>query len=256
MWGAQPFSECVQSAVKGVEQGYVSLRLAGFWPGSKLTATQEVTQIAEQIERVREAIGFDIDLGIECHRNFMPEEAITLATTCPLSDALFEDPLAPESLEAMEYVARHVHIPMATGERFYNIYQFKDLIDRKIVSLIRCDPSLAGGYTQCKKIAGMAEAAFIGIFPHLMGSPVNIAAFVQFDASIPKIFLHENYIGSDVFNDLSIIRSNGRVAIFLCRIAQVSDWKFKKINWPSIPTSPSRLTAPSALMVPSCISKP
>jgi galactonate dehydratase len=202
--GGATIDECVQSAAKGVEQGYISLRMMGSWPGcEKLNATQEITQIVERVKHVREAIGYEIDLGIECHRNFMPEEAILLGNELAAYRMLYyEDPLAPESIEALEYVARHVHIPIATGERFYNIYQFKDLIDRKIVSLIRSDPSLAGGYTQCKKIAGMAEAAFISIFPHLMGSPVNIAAFVQFDASIPNYFLHENYIGSDAFNDI------------------------------------------------------
>ena len=71
-----------------------------------------------------------------------------------------------------------------------------------MVSLIRPDLSLAGGYTQGKKIAGMAEAAFVGIFPHLMGSPVNIAAFVQLDAAIPNFVLHESHTFADAFNDI------------------------------------------------------
>ena len=63
--GGATVDECVQSAVKGVEQGYVSLRLAGFWPGcEKLTATQEVTQIAERIKQVREAIGTRFELAV------------------------------------------------------------------------------------------------------------------------------------------------------------------------------------------------
>ena len=71
-------------------------------------------------------------------------------------------------------------------ERFYNIYQFKDLIDRKVVSLVRPDLSLAGGFTQVKKIAAIAEPAFVGIFPHLMGSPVNNSAFAHLAAAIPN----------------------------------------------------------------------
>ena len=105
---------------------------------------------------------------------------------------------------------------MATGELFFNIFLFKDLIDRKIVSLIRADLSLAGGYTQLKKIAGIAEAAFIGIFPHLMGSPLNIAAFVHLDAAIPNYFLMESYTTSDVFNDIvdhPVTRQGGYILV-------------------------------------------
>ena len=137
------------------------------------------------VAAIRDAIGDDVDLGLEMHRNLRPEEAITLAHELPPFRILYyEDPLAPECNEALAYVARHVNLPLATGERYYNLYQFKELIDSGTVSLIRPDLSLAGGYTQLKKIAGMAEAAFIGIFPHLMGSPVNIAAIVQLDAAV------------------------------------------------------------------------
>ena len=78
-------------------------------------------------------MGYEIDLGLEIHRNLRPEEAVTLAhELLPFRILYYEDPLAPESTEAVDYVARHIHLPVATGERFYSIQQFKDLIDRKI----------------------------------------------------------------------------------------------------------------------------
>ena len=155
------------------------------------------------VDAIRDAVGYSIDLGVEIHRNLRPEEAIILAgELLPYRLLYYEDPLAPESVDAMQYVARQTHLPIATGERFYSLQQFKDLIDRQIVSMIRPDLSLAGGYTQCKKIAGMAEAAFVGIFPHLMGSPVNIAAFIQFDAAIPNFVLHESHTFADAFNEI------------------------------------------------------
>ena len=169
----------------------------------KKTASQVIGDAVATVAAVRDAIGYDIDLGLEIHRNLRPEEAIVLAhEMLPFRILYCEDPLAPQSLEAMEYIARTIPLPMATGERFYNIFQFKDLIDRKIVSLIRPDLSLAGGFTQVRKVAAIAEAAFVGIFPHLMGSPVNIAAFCQLDASIPNYMLMENNTGADVFNEI------------------------------------------------------
>jgi galactonate dehydratase len=196
--------ERAASAQEAVEAGYVSLRTQPFFANwEQQTPTKTIGDAVAIVDAIRGAVGYEIDLGVEIHRNLRPEEAIVLAKELePYRMLYYEDPLAPESVEAVDYIAKHINIPLATGERFYNIFQFKDLIDRKTVSLIRADVSLAGGYTQMKKIAGMAEAAFIGIFPHLMGSPVNIAAFIQFDASIPNFFLHEAYTYADPFNDL------------------------------------------------------
>jgi galactonate dehydratase len=193
-----------ESARQQVAAGYLSLRTQPFFPNwEQQTPTQTITDAIAIVAAIREEVGFGIDLGVEVHRNLRPEEAIILAgELAPYRMMYYEDPLAPETLEPMEYIARHINLPMATGERFYNIFQFKDLIDRKIVSLIRPDVSLAGGYTQLKKIAGMAEAAFVGIFPHLMGSPVNVVAFSHFDAAIPNYVLMESHTPADAFNEI------------------------------------------------------
>ena len=187
-----------ESARQRVEQGFISLRMIPFPSGfEEQTPTQVITTAVDMVRAVREAIGDGIDLGLEIHRNLRPEEAIVLARELePFKVLYYEDPLMPQSIEPLEYIAQHIDIPLATGERFYNMYQFKDLIDRKIVSLIRPDVSLAGGYTQVKKICAMAEAAFVGIFPHLMGSPVNNAVFAQLAAAIPNyVVMEHNVLG-------------------------------------------------------------
>ncbi len=202
--GGATVPECAASAQQQVSAGYLSLRMSPFLPGfERKTPSQVIGEAVAMVAAVRDAVGFNIDLGLEIHRNLRPEEAIILARELlPFRILYYEDPLAPESLEPMEYIAKTVPLPMATGERFYNIYQFKDLIDRKIVSLIRPDLSLAGGFTQVKKIAAIAESAFVGIFPHLMGSPVNIAAFCQLDAAIPNYVLMESHPTADAFNEI------------------------------------------------------
>ena len=198
--GGATVDECAANAQQQVAAGYISLRMSPFLPGfERKTPSQVVGEAVAMVAAVRDAVGFNIDLGLEIHRNLRPEEAIILARELlPFRILYYEDPLAPESLESMEYIAKTVPLPMATGERFYNIFQFKDLIDRKI----RPDLSLAGGFTQVKKIAAIAESAFVGIFPHLMGSPVNIAAFCQLDAAIPNYVLMESHPTADAFNDI------------------------------------------------------
>jgi galactonate dehydratase len=183
-----------ESARQQVEKGYVSLRTTPFLPGfERLSATAIVKQAVQVVAAIRDAVGDEIDLGLEIHRNLDPDTAIMLGRELePFRILYYEDPLAPESIEALDYVARHVDLPIATGERFYSIQQFKELMDKKTVAMIRPDVSLVGGFTQIVKIAGMAEASFIGVFPHLMGSPVNIAAFVQFAARTPNFRLMES----------------------------------------------------------------
>jgi galactonate dehydratase len=194
-----------ESAAGNVEKGYTSLRTTPFFSDwTEQGSTKLIKTAVEIVRAIREAVGDEIDLGLEIHRNLTPDEAILLAKELePFRILYYEDPLAPQSIDALEYVARHVDIPIATGERFYNLYQFKELIDSKTVSMIRPDLSLVGGFTQAKKIAALAEASFVGIFPHLMGSPVNTAAFIQFDASIPNYVLHEsNQIDEHPLNEI------------------------------------------------------
>jgi galactonate dehydratase len=186
--------ERAQVARDLVAQGYQSLRTQPFFRGWETqNSTATIGMVVDIVGAIRDAIGYEIDFGVEIHRNLTPAEAIIAARELePFRLLYYEDPTAPESLEALEYIARHVDIPIAAGERSHNIFQFKELIDSGTVSLIRPDLSLAGGFTQCKKIAGIAEASFIDLFPHLMGSPVNRAAFVHLNASIPNYALMES----------------------------------------------------------------
>ena len=194
-----------ESAMRSVENGFTSLRTTPFFPGWEKQGPSQVIQAAvEIVKAIRQAVGDEIDLGLEIHRNLAPGEAIVLAgELAPYRILYYEDPLPPQSIDALAHVAQHVHIPIATGERFYNMYQFKELIDRKVVGMIRPDLSLAGGFTQGSKIAALAEASFVGVFPHLMGSPVNSAAFAQFGASIPNYVLQEsNRVNDHPLNEI------------------------------------------------------
>ena len=194
--------EHVCKARTAVDQGYTSLRSMPFLPDWEAQPpTSYIGSAVDIISAIREEVGYDIDLGVELHRNLAPDAAVILAKEiAPLRILYYEDPVAPESLTALKYVAEHVDIPIAAGERCHSLFEFRMLLDSGTSAMIRPDLSLAGGYTQCKKIAAYAEAAFVQVFPHLMGSPVNLAAFVQFDASIPNYALMES--GSTALNEI------------------------------------------------------
>ncbi len=187
-------AEHAERARAAIAAGYTSVRTMPFLPDwEKQTASRYIGSAIEITSAVREAVGPDVDLGVEIHRNLSPDEAVILGRALePLRLLYYEDPVPPESLDALRYVAQHVDIPVAFGERSHSLTQFKALLDTEAVSMIRPDVSLAGGLTQCRKIAAYAEASFVGIFPHLMGSPVNVAAFVHFAASIPNFVVMES----------------------------------------------------------------
>lgn len=196
--------EQAASARASVERGYTSLRAMPFFTGfEQKPSTQVIDDAVAIVRAIREAVGYGIDLGVELHRNLGKTEAVVLGNElAPYRILYYEDPLAPESTQSLRYIAAQVNLPIAAGERSYNLYQFKEVLDTGAVALIRPDLSLAGGFTQVKKIAALAEAAFVGVFPHLMGSPVNQAAFVQLDAAIPNYVLQEDHRVADVLNEI------------------------------------------------------
>lgn len=200
--GGDTIETHVETARKAVSEGYSSLRIMPFLPRwEDTTPTSYIGTAVEIVARVREAIGYDIDLGVELHRNFGPDETVVLAREIePFRILYLEDPVAPESLEALRYVADRVNLPIAAGERLWNLFGFTELLATRTAAWIRPDLSLAGGFTQCRKIAACAEANFVKVFPHLMGSQVNLAAFVQFAAATPNYVLMEGQ--ATVLNDL------------------------------------------------------
>jgi galactonate dehydratase len=144
------------------------------------------------VRRYREAVGKEVDLCIEIHRRLTPSEAIVLARGIePFHPFFYEDPILPDSFDAMALVAQNIHIPIATGERLHTIYEFEALLSRGAVQYVRPDVCLAGGLTGSKKIAALAEAHYVGVVPHNPLSPVSTAACLQLAACIPNFALQE-----------------------------------------------------------------
>ena len=159
--GGATLEERATSARQCVADGFTSLRTSPFFADfEKRESSQVVTEAIDVIAAIRDAVGYDIDLGVEIHRNLQPDEAITLAKAVePCRLKYYEDPLAPESNEAHAYIAQHIDIPLALGERNFLVTQFKELIDSQIAAFIRPDLSLTGGFTQMKKFPGQARSS-------------------------------------------------------------------------------------------------
>jgi galactonate dehydratase len=156
------------------------------------THADKMQDAIDTVRRYREAVGNEVDLCIEIHRRLTPAEAMVLAEGIePYHPFFFEDPIPPDNLDAMDLLAHKVRIPIATGERFTTMAQFENLLQRGAVQYIRPDVCLAGGVTNCKKIAALAEAHNAQVVPHNPLSPVSTAACVQLAACIPNFALQE-----------------------------------------------------------------
>jgi galactonate dehydratase len=156
------------------------------------TYADKIEDAIDTVRRYREAVGNEVDLCIEIHRRLTPAEAVALAEGIAQYHPFFiEDPILPDNLDAMDLIARKINIPIATGERFFTTQQFETLMERGAVQYIRTDVCLAGGLTNCKKIAALAETHYAQVVPHNPLSPVSTAACIQLAACIPNFALQE-----------------------------------------------------------------
>jgi galactonate dehydratase len=192
-----------EQALACVEQGYTAVRLypfgdfgaADFEEGRGLESMSYAAMIRsaeERVAAVREALGPDVDIMIDVVNRLSPAEAIAVGRALePYRLFFFEDPIEPENMDAWQYVAANVPMPVAMGERLYTIYQFQDLLEHKGAAFVRPDLSLAGGFSNIKKIAALAEAYYAGVVPHNPLSCVLTAACAQLSASIHNLTVLE-----------------------------------------------------------------
>lgn len=155
---------------------------------------------AEFCRKIREAVGNQCDLLIGTHGQMTPAGAVRLAKRLEPFDPLwFEEPVPPGQADAMAEVARKTAIPIATGERLTTKYEFRELLDRGAASILQMNLGRVGGILEAKKIAGMAEAYYAQIAPHLYNGPIGAAASIQLGAASPNFLIQESIMTFDGF---------------------------------------------------------
>jgi len=186
--------ELVEGCRRAKRMGFTAVgHLSPFVPESfDMPHSMMMRDAADRVGEYREAVGDDVDLCIEIHRELRPAQAIVLGRLIERHRPMFyEDPVPPDNLDAMARVARHVNIPIATGERLLTPQEFEMLMRRDAAEYIRPDVCTVGGLTGAKKIAAIAEANYVGVIPHNPLSRVSTAACVQLAACIPNFVIQE-----------------------------------------------------------------
>ncbi len=184
-------------AAEVAAMGYTAIKWDPFARAGLFIDTETADAAVANVRAVREAVGSKVDLCIEVHGRLSPANAIRIGKRLEeFTPFFYEEPIPPENLDALALVARAVHIPVATGERLFTKWGFRDLFEKQAAAVIQPDICHAGGILELKKIAAMAETYYIGFAPHNPNGPICTAASIQVDACTPN-FLIQEFVISD-----------------------------------------------------------
>ncbi len=192
--GGDTGEELAEDALRAKQQGFTAVRFTPFPNDYYLhkSYTEWADEAVERVGMVKDAVGSDVDICVEIHRQMNPAESIWLGRRLEQFNPFFyEDPMLPDSPARMAEVQAQCNIPIATGERFTTIFEYQQLLENGGCAYVRPDLCLCGGLSGCKKVAAMAEAQHVKVIPHNPLSPVSTAACVQLDACIPNFALQE-----------------------------------------------------------------
>ncbi|MEQ6390664.1 galactonate dehydratase [Bacillaceae bacterium S4-13-58] len=189
-------SDVGQAAKEVVDAGFTAVKMNGTEELQYVDSYQKIDEAVERIAAVREAVGPYVGIGIDFHgRVHKPMAKILAKELEPFHPMFIEEPVLAENNEALREIAQHTNIPIATGERMFSRWDFKNLLSEGYVDIIQPDLSHAGGITECKKIFSMAEAYDVAVAPHCPLGPIALAACLQVDATSHNAFIQEQSLG-------------------------------------------------------------
>ena len=184
--------ECAERSSGRLKDGFRALKIAPFGATRIVDTPRVVKDAVDKVKAVREAVGDDIDIGIDCHGRLSPSMAILMAKALePYSPMFLEEPCLPENVDTMVTIARSTPIPIATGERLFTRWGFREVLEKQAAAILQPDLCHAGGIMECRKIAAMAEVYYAAVAPHNPLGPISLAACFQLDACTPNFLIQE-----------------------------------------------------------------
>jgi galactonate dehydratase len=161
-------------------------------PARYVETPAAVQYAAERFAELRKAMGNDVDIAIDFHGAISPATAKLLIKALePYQPMFIEEPCQAQNHDIMADIARGTHLPIATGERVFTKWGFREVLEKKAATILQPDCCHAGGITEVRLIAGMAEAYYASVAPHNPLGPISLAAGVQIAASIPNFLCQE-----------------------------------------------------------------
>ncbi len=179
-----------------VDRGFKTIKINGTDKLRFLDSFAEVDALLDRMGLIRERFGNAINVGIDFHgRVHKPMAKILMRKLVEFNPIFIEEPLLSENLEGIIELARNSSIPIALGERLFSRWDFKRVLESNVVDIIQPDVSHAGGITECRKIAAMAEAYDVALALHCPLGPIALAACLQVDAVSYNAAIQEQSLG-------------------------------------------------------------
>ena len=178
------------------EAGFCAIKMNATEELQMVDSYEKIDQVLERVAAIREKCGKYFGIAIDFHGRVHKPMAKILAKKLEEFDPMFiEEPVLCEHMENFKEIAVACNIPIATGERLYSRYDFKRLLQAGGVDIIQPDLSHAGGITEVKKIAAMAEAYDVALAPHCPLGPIALSACLNVDAVSYNAVIQEQSIG-------------------------------------------------------------
>jgi galactonate dehydratase len=177
-----------------VAEGFCAFKtgVAGGRPARMVETKAFVDRAAEHFAALRTAAGPEVDIAIDFHGAVPPATSRLLIKALePYQPMFVEEPVPCQDVALMAEIARGTFLPIAAGERIFTKWGFRDLLEKRAAAILQPDLCHAGGITEVRLIAGMAEAYYVSIAPHNPLGPVSLAAGIQLAAAIPNFLCQE-----------------------------------------------------------------
>jgi galactonate dehydratase len=182
-----------EGAKEAVKRGFSAFKCRPFsFEGLRDNEAREIRRAAALLAAAREGAGPDVDIFIECSEFLSPRTAVMMdEALAPSRPGWFEEPIPFENAKVMADVQRQIRTPIATGERLLSRFEYREILEKGACKVIQPDLMHAGGFTEIKKIASMADTYYIPVAPHNPGGPICTAAAMHLAASIPNFYILE-----------------------------------------------------------------
>lgn len=189
-------SDIRQAALEARAQGYHAIKMNGTEEMHYIDSFSKIEAVCNRVAAIRDAVGMELDIAVDFHGRVHKSMAKVLAKELDAFHLMFlEEPVLSQNNEALREIARYTSTPIATGERMFSRWEFKNLLQDGYVDIIQPDLSHAGGISECKKIAAMAEAYDVSVAPHCPLGPIALGACIQLDTCTPNVFIQEQSLG-------------------------------------------------------------
>lgn len=213
---ADRFAELAQQAV---EEGFTAFKSMAVPETMPLEGLRPVKYAEACVSAMRDAVGDHIDIMVDCHARPSPRMGLLFAKALePYGLYFFEEPCWPEVLDDMAFIQQSVKTPIASGERLIGLHAFRDMLDKRAVSVIQPDITHCGGLSEARKISSLAEAYRVSMAPHNPQGPVSTAASIEFGFATPSYIICESVHKDvewrqDVVSEGFEVQKEGRIVL-------------------------------------------